>query len=153
MGFYLIEFLPLDFLHLLSLQQPVNFFLCNRIFKSDDTTPASGIEPGGHDLPVDFKGGHEGLPLLVVLGLKEYHVAMGDGVVCLVGEGGCFEAFEFREEIVLDLEGTPLGTIEVCVVQDHEAIFKFNAGFNQLLVVRIFDPTEFSLGFSEFFLL
>ena len=46
-----------------------------------------------------------------------------------------FKAFELGEEIVLDLEGTPLSTVEVCVVQDHEAILKLDAGFDQLFVV------------------
>ena len=39
-------FLPLDFLDFLSLQQPVDFFLCNRVPESDDTAPAFGVELG-----------------------------------------------------------------------------------------------------------
>ena len=68
LGFYLIELLPLDLFHLLSLQQPVDFFLCNRIFKCSDTTPAPHVEPGRHDLLVGLEGGDEGLPLLIILG-------------------------------------------------------------------------------------
>ena len=63
-----------------------------------------------------LEGGGEGLPLLLVLGLLEHHVPVDNGVLGLVGDGGDHEGFELGEEIVSDLEGSPVGAIEMGVV-------------------------------------
>ena len=96
-----------------------------------------------------LEGSDEGLPLVLVLGLVEYHVPMNDGVLVSVGNGGNLEGLELWEEEVPDLVGSPVGPNAVGVVQSHEAIFKLDTGFNQLLVVGVSDSPELGLGLSK----
>ena len=65
---------------------------------------------------MSLEGGGEGLPLLLVLGLVEHHVPVGDGVLGPVGDGGDLEGLERGEEVVSDFKGSPIGSVEVGVI-------------------------------------
>ena len=72
--------LAFNLLHILSLQQPVYYLLCDRVFECDNATPAPGTKSCRYHSFMSSEGGDEGLSLLFILSLIKDDVAIYDGV-------------------------------------------------------------------------
>ena len=126
-----------------------NLCLCDGVFESDDTAPASFIKSGGHDFFLVFEIRYYGSSFVLTLCYLENNIPMSNRIRGLVGKDGGGELLELGEEVVIDFEGLPLAVNKVGVVEYHEALLESDTGLYQRLVIRGSDSMEVGLGLSE----